>query len=46
MRLKTGTVIENSKLTYQYWFIAMHLMTSTKKTISALEMQKQLGHKY
>ena len=46
MSLKSGTVMENSKLTYQYWFIAMHLMTSTKKTISALEMHKQLGHKY
>lgn len=46
MSLKSGTVMENSKLPYQYWFIAMHLMTSTKKTISALEMQKQLGHKY
>ena len=46
MSLKSGTVMENSKLTYQYWFIAMHLMTATKKTISALEMQKQLGHKY
>ena len=46
MSLKSGTVMENSKLNYQYWFIAMHLMTSTKKTISALEMQMQLGHKY
>lgn len=46
MSLKSGTVMENSKLTFQYWFIAMHLMTSTKKTISALELQRQLGHKY
>jgi DNA-directed RNA polymerase subunit RPC12/RpoP len=46
MSLKSGTVMENSKLPYQYWFIAMHLMTSTKKTISALELQRQLGHKY
>lgn len=46
MSLKSGTVMENSKLTYQYWFIAFHLMTSTKKTISALEMQRQLGHKF
>lgn len=46
MSLKSGTVMENSKLSYQYWFIAFHLMTSTKKTISALEMQRQLGHNY
>lgn len=46
MSLKSGTVMENSKLSYQYWFIAFHLMSSTKKTISALEMQRQLGHEY
>jgi len=43
--LKSGTVMQNSKLPYQYWFIAMHLMSSTKKSFSALEMQRQLGHK-
>jgi len=46
MSLKSGTVMENTKLPYQHWFIAFHLMTSTKKTISALELQRQLGHKY
>lgn len=46
MSLKSGTVMENSKLSYQYWFIAFHLLTSTKKTISALEMQRQIGHKF
>jgi len=46
MSLKSGTVMENSKLPYQHWFIAFHLMTSTKKTISALELQRQLGHKF
>jgi len=44
-RLRVGTVMENSKLPFQYWFIAMHLITSTKKSISAKEMQRQLGHK-
>jgi hypothetical protein len=28
-----------------YWFTAIHLLTSTKKTFSASEMQRQLGHK-
>jgi transposase-like protein len=44
--LKAGTIMVKSKLPVMYWFIAIHLMTSTKKAISALEMQKQLGHKF
>ena len=46
MSLKSGTVLENSKLPFQYWFVAMHLMSSTKKSLSALELQRQIGHKY
>ena len=29
-----------------YWFIAMHLLTATKKSISAAELQRQIGHKH
>lgn len=43
--LKSGTVMHKSKLPYRYWFIAMHLLTSTKKSFSAKEIQNQLGHK-
>ncbi len=43
--LKSGTVMHGSKLSFQYWFIAMHLITSTKKSFSAKEIQRQLGHK-
>lgn len=43
--LTSGTVMHGSKLPLRYWFLAMHLMTSTKKTISAAEMQRQIGHK-
>ena len=43
--LKSGTVMHASKLPFQYWFIAMHLITSTKKSFSAKEIQRQLGHK-
>ncbi len=43
--LTSGTVMHGSKLPLMYWFLAMHLMTSTKKAISASEMQRQLGHK-
>lgn len=44
--LKSGTVMENSKLTYQYWYMAFMLITGTKKSFSALEMQRQIGHKF
>jgi hypothetical protein len=43
--LRSGTVMESSNLSFSDWFIAMHLMTSTKKGISAKEMQRQLGFK-
>ena len=44
--LKSGTVMHKSKLPFRYWFIAMHLLTSTKKTFSAKEIQRQLGNRY
>lgn len=44
--LRSGTVMEKSQLPFRYWLLAIHLMTSTKKSISALEMQRQLGHKF
>ena len=43
--LRKGTVMENSKLPFLYWFTAMHLLTATKNTFSAYELQRQLGHK-
>jgi hypothetical protein len=43
--LRSGTVMQSSNLPFQYWFIAMHLITATKKSFSAKEMQRQLGHK-
>ena len=46
MTLRSGTVMHKSQLSYRYWFVAMHLLTSTKKSFSALELQRQLGHKY
>ena len=32
--LKSGTVLHKSKLPYRYWFITMHLLTSTLKRAS------------
>jgi len=43
--LRSGTVMHGSNLPLMYWFTAIHLLTSTKKTFSASEMQRQLGHK-
>jgi hypothetical protein len=37
--------MEHSKLPFRYWFVAMHLLTGTKKSFSASELQRQLGHK-
>jgi transposase-like protein len=42
--LRSGTLLEASKLPYRYWFFAISMMTSIKKSISAKEMQRQLGH--
>jgi len=43
--LRSGTVMESSKLPFRYWIYAIYLLTMTKKSISALELQHQLGHK-
>lgn len=43
--LRSGTIMEASKLSFQYWFIAMYLMSATKKSFSVYEIQRQLGHK-
>ena len=45
LSIRSGTIMHGSKLPFLYWFKAMHLITSTKKTFSALEIQRQLGHK-
>ena len=42
--LKANTVMHGSQLPFRYWFIAIHLLTSTKKSFSASELQRQLGH--
>lgn len=43
--LRSGTVLQHSKLPFRYWFLSMYLMTMTKKGISATELQFHLGHK-
>lgn len=41
--LRSGTTFENSKLPIRIWYLAMFLVTMTKKGISAKEVQRQLG---
>ncbi len=43
--LRSCTVMQGSNLPLIYWFTAIHVLVSTKKTFSASEMQRQLGHK-
>lgn len=43
--LRSGTVMEASNMPYQSWMIAIGLISATKKSFSALEIQRQLGHK-
>ena len=42
--LRSGTILESSNLPFLYWFKAIHLLTATKKTFSAKEIQRQLKH--
>ncbi len=43
--LRSGTILHASKLSYLDWITAIYLMCSTKKSMSAKEMQRQLGRK-
>jgi hypothetical protein len=43
--LRHGTIMEKSKVPVQTWFMCIHLMTTTKKPFSCLEMMRQLGIK-
>jgi ssDNA-binding Zn-finger/Zn-ribbon topoisomerase 1 len=43
--LRAGTMMEKSHIPVRTWFMCIHLMTTTKKAFSALEMQRQLGMK-
>ena len=43
--LKSGTIMENSNLSFLIWYKTMFLMSVTKKGFSAKEIRKQLGLK-
>ncbi len=44
--LRSGSVLEGSKLPYAYFFIAVHLLLKNNNVLSIEEFQKQTGHKY
>ena len=43
--LRSGTVMQYSKLPFRYWFIVMHLATLTKNAFSSAELRRQIEHK-
>ena len=43
--LRSGTIMENSNLSFLVWYKTMFLMSVTKKGFSAKEIQRQLGLK-
>jgi hypothetical protein len=43
--LRSVTIMESAKLLFHKLYLCIAFMNSTKKGISALEMQRQLGHK-
>jgi len=42
--LKSGSIMHGSKVDFHTWYTAMAFMTFSKKTISAMELQRQLDH--
>ena len=42
--LRANTIMHGSQLPFRYRFVSIHLVTSTKKSFSANEIQRQLGH--
>jgi len=44
--LRANTYMADSNLPLHYWYLATFLMTNFVKSLSAKEMQRQLGHKF
>jgi transposase-like protein len=44
--LRAGTLFAHSKLPLRLWMQAIHLLTSTKTNLAALELKRQLGVNY
>lgn len=44
--LIAGTLFESNKLSLRTWMLALHLLTSTKTNLAALELMRHLGVNY
>jgi len=42
----SGTIFQATKLPLTRWFLAMHLLTQAKNSVSALELKRHLGVRY
>jgi hypothetical protein len=42
--LRSGAIMESSKLPFRKWYLAMAFMSFSKKGLSACELQRQLDH--
>ena len=43
LSVKTGTVMEGSKIGYQDWIIATYLLTTSLKSVSSTKLHRELG---
>jgi len=43
LTLKSGTIMQDSNLSFMIWYKTMFLLSATKKGFSSKEIQKQLG---
>ena len=41
--MKTGTVMQSSKLGYRIWVIAIYLLTTNRKGVSSMKLHRELG---
>ena len=41
--VRTGTIMESSRLPLQTWLLAIYIMTTAKKGISSIQLAKELG---
>jgi transposase-like protein len=44
--LRSGTLLEYSKLPFHYWVYAIAVLSFQKKSISAIQVQRHLGHRH
>lgn len=41
--IRTGTIFESSKIPFQTWFLAIYLLSTSKKGISSIQLASQIG---